>query len=194
MLRRTHLKGALSTALAFVFAGTLTVGAQEAKQGAKPAAAAPRPKAAPRGEAKLELGGKKITITYGRPSTAGPGYKSMQTQMKDGFIWRMGSNQATKIVSETDLKFGDVTVKAGSYSLWAKRVGNGWHLLFHPKADVWGMPAQKDGFVAEVPMQSAKAAKDAELVTIELAKDGDGGVLKLLWGSDEGTVKFTAAK
>ena len=160
------------------------------------AAAEAQDKAKPgRGEAKVELGGKEITVDYGRPSTSGKGYKSMEAGVKEGFIWRMGSNKATKLTTASDLKFGDTVVKAGSYALWGKRVSDGWHLLFHPKADVWGYPSPKDGFVHEVALVNKKTDANVELVTIELAKvDDKTGEFKLTWGKDEATAKFTLAE
>lgn len=160
--------------------------------GKKPAAQKP----AGRGEAKLTLDGKDIKITYGRPSTSGPGYKTIQTAKKDGFIWRMGSNQATKLETAADLKFGDKVIKAGSYSLWAKRVGDGWHLVFNTKPDIWGTmhDANAKFDVAEVPLKNSKVEKEVELVTIELNKAEGGGEFKLTWGKEAGATNFSIAK
>lgn len=175
---------ACAAAVAFLMVGAMA-SAQEGGQ---------RRQAPPRGEAKVEIEGQTITVDYGRPSTEGAGYKQLTT-VKEGFVWRMGSNKATKLVTPVDLKFGDTTVKAGSYSLWAKRVGDSWHLLFNTNADVWGTMYKKEADVAEVPLKKSTTEEPAKLMTIELGKTEDGqGEFKLIWGPDVGTAKFTVAK
>lgn len=146
------------------------------------------------GKTEITLKGKKVTITYGRPSTDGNGYKSMQNGVPAGTVWRMGRNNATKIVTEADLKFGDTVVKAGSYSLWAKRSENdSWILLFHPEADVWGFPSPTEGFLHETPLKSGEPESDVKWMEILLKADGDVGTFSLAWGDELGSVTFTTA-
>lgn len=149
---------------------------------------------APRETATLKLADKNVTITYGSPSTSGPGYKAMQATLKDGYVWRMGKDQATKLKTDVDLKFGDKVIKAGSYSLWAKRVGDAWHLLVNTKADVWGTMYDASADIAEIPMQSKKLDKEVADMKLTLKEANGGGVLTLDWGKDEGSVSFTSAK
>lgn len=147
-----------------------------------------------RENARMTLNGKAITLNYGAPLTSGDGYKAMQTMVKDGFVWRLGKDAATKLKTETDLKFGDKVIKAGAYSLWAKRVGSGWHLLVNWKADVWGTMHDPEADVAEVPMEMRTLDTPVEKLTIELMEADGTGVLKVQWGQEEGFVKFTAAE
>ncbi len=145
-----------------------------------------------RGITKLTTAGKNVLIEYGRPSTSGPGYQKMNSTLKDGLIWRMGKDEATNLKTDADLKFGDKTIKAGRYSLWAKRVGNGWNLVFNSKPDVWGTAHDAKADVAEVPLTSGKIEKPAELLTLELKQGEPGsGTFRLAWGGEEGTTKFS---
>ncbi len=146
-----------------------------------------------RGKSEVEVGGKKVSIEFGRPSTEGPGYKSMQGGVPDGYIWRMGSNQATKLVSEVNLQFGDKVVQAGSYSLWAKRAGEGWTVLVHPEADVWGMPVKKEGFIAELALKYEKIEEPVQYMTIELKAEGEELEFRLAWGDEQGKGKLKVA-
>lgn len=144
-----------------------------------------------RGKTEVTVNGKKITIDYGRPSTDGAGYKSMQIrQVPDGLIWRMGKNARNKLVTESALMIGDTRLEAGSYSIWAKRVKDNWNLVFHSEADGWGLPSPKEGYVAELPLKHKALEKNVTWLTIELKKDGDDAVFKLLWGKDEGSAKL----
>lgn len=145
------------------------------------------------GEAALALDGKKVTVTYGRPSSEGKGYKALDKGIDEGFLWRMGKNKATTIETEADLKFGDVALKAGKYSLAAKKTKDGWDLLVHPEWDRWGTPVPKEGYVATIPLKMEKAKEEAKLMTIDLKeKDGEGHLV-LTWGMDQLSAAFKIA-
>src|SRR2546428_345449 len=99
-----------------------------------------------RGTAEVTVKGKKITIDYGRPSIGG---HDPFTWAKVGQVWRLGNNMSTSIVTAGDLAVGGTTVKAGKYSLWAKKTGDdAWTLNFHPKSGVWGQPELTEGYIA----------------------------------------------
>ncbi|MBI3735367.1 DUF2911 domain-containing protein [Candidatus Sumerlaeota bacterium] len=170
--------GPLVTGLVDVGSGMLQIPLEGVKKG--------------RGLSKMTAGGKNLYVEYGRPSTSGPGYKGMST-VKEGFIWRLGNNEATNLKTDVDLKIGDKTVKAGRYSLWAKKTAAGWNLIFNTEADVWGTKHVASADVAEVPLTAGKTAAPVELLTLEVKGDGSApgaGVFKLQWGGDEGTTKF----
>ena len=134
-----------------------------------------------RGVAEATINGKKVTITYGRPELKG---RDLLKLAPAGTVWRLGKNQATEIETAADLKIGDTTLKAGKYSLWAKKGSdNNWALAFHPKTGVWGAPALKDGYAAELPLKLENAKESAELLTIALDGQGDKGNVNIHWGT-----------
>ena len=141
-----------------------------------------------RGTAEATIKGKKITITYGRPSLKG---RDMLGQAPVGTVWRVGANQATEIETAADLKIGSTVLKAGKYSLWAKKTGdNTWVLAFHPKTGVWGAPPLKEGYVAELPMTLSTAGTPEEMVTITLSENKGNGTVKIQWGTAVMTGNF----
>jgi Protein of unknown function (DUF2911) len=124
-----------------------------------------------RGEAVLDLGPGKVSVEYGRPSLGGRDIKAM---IQPGMEWRMGSNAATTLTTDVDLKFGNKVVTKGKYVLKAKFIEEGkWHLLVVKEKDT----------VAEVPMTEGTNASLVEKMTINLDKQGNGGKLNLLWGN-----------
>ena len=134
-----------------------------------------------RGTAEATIKGKKISINYGRPSLKG---RDMLSQATTGTVWRLGMNEATEIETAANLKSGSSMVKAGKYTLWAKKTGNdSWVLAFHPKTGVWGSPALKEGFIAEFPLKVEKASDSAEQLTITLAENKGKGWIKIHWGT-----------
>jgi hypothetical protein len=155
-----------------------------------PAAAPQEQKAAPapRADADVTIKGKKISINYGRPTLKD---RDLLAQAPVGMVWRVGMNQATEITSAADLSIGGQELKAGKYSLWVRRTGaDTWTLAFHPKTGVWGAPALKEGYVAELPLKLEKAAETTELLTIDLADANGEGEVKIRWGTALMTGKF----
>ena len=137
--------------------------------------------AATRGNAEATIKDKKISINYGRPSMKG---RDLLAQAPVGTVWRVGMNQATEITTAADLLIGDKELKAGKYTLWVRRTGeDAWTLAFHPKTGVWGAPALKEGYVAELPLKLEKATDTAELLTISLADVKGEGEVKIHWGT-----------
>jgi len=134
-----------------------------------------------RGTAEVTIKGKKISIDYGRPSLKGRDIFSM---IQPGMVWRLGMNQATQITTDADLMVAGKEVKAGKYTLWAKKTGaDSWVLAFHPKTGVWGEPALKEGFIAELPLKMEKATDSAEQLTIALADMKGKANIKVHWGT-----------
>ncbi|MDE3180263.1 MAG: DUF2911 domain-containing protein [Acidobacteriota bacterium] len=151
----------------------------------------------PRGLAKVEFNGQAVSIDYGRPSLHGRTIDQMLGELKPGGFWRLGADSSTTYTAATDLKFGDVTVPKGTYSLWAKRTGqNSWELVFNTAHGMWGtMHAQHaatDKYF--VPLEETKASSPQDLVTITIAKHGsDAGAIDIVWGDLELMTHFTAS-
>lgn len=159
---------------------------------ATPASAAATPQApkaaAERADAAATVKGKKISINYGRPAMKG---RNLLGQAPVGTVWRVGMNQATQITTEADLTVGGKELKAGTYSLWVRRASDdAWTLAFHPKTGVWGAPALKDGYAAELPLKLEKAAESMEMLTISLADANGDGEVKIHWGTTLMSGKF----
>src|SRR6185436_1645700 len=117
-----------------------------------------------RGKSEATVKGKKITIDYGRPALQG---RDMIAMAKPGMVWRLGMDEATEISTNGTLVVGSKEVKAGKYTLWAKKTGaTQWILGFHPQTGVWGEPALETGYVAELPLKLDRAASSAERLSI----------------------------
>lgn len=136
-----------------------------------------------RGTAQATVKGKTIKVSYGRPALGG---RDMLSQAKTGMVWRLGMNEATEIETTGDLTVGGKDLKAGKYSLWAKKTGdNSWTLNFHPTVGVWGAPELTSGYVAEVPLTVSKAANAAEQLTINLAERQGNAAITIQWGTTQ---------
>jgi hypothetical protein len=148
----------------------------------------------PRGISKLDLKGKVVSVEYGRPSLKGRTMQQMFDQLKPGDFWRLGADKSTTFSTGLDLAFGDVTIPAGEYSLWAgKQSDGGWKLVFNKQHGQWGMQHDAAQDFAAAPLKETKATTSAETVTISLASEGDaGGVVSIHWGDIELAASFKA--
>jgi hypothetical protein len=131
-----------------------------------------------------------ISITYGRPALKG---RSEDMLMPAGKEWRTGADAASFITTDKALKFGDVTLQPGSYTINTVPGASEWHIVFGKleSEKQWGIPYKKDLEVGRVPMKLGKTAAPVELVTFLIEPAKSAGTLKVEWGTKSASVPFT---
>jgi hypothetical protein len=138
------------------------------------------------------IDGANISVEYGRPSLKGrtPG-KDVDPYM--GKPWRTGADEATVLTTDKALKFGTVSLAAGSYTLNTQPTEKGWELIFGKlgKPGQWGVPYQAALEIGRAPMTLDKAAKAADQLTIGIEDTPAGGRLRIDWGPSSATIPFT---
>ena len=150
---------------------------------------APQQQESNRGTASATFGDASVSVDYGRPKLEG---RDMLAQATDGMVWRMGMNEATTFTTDADLTFGDTVVPAGEYSLFMKKVGDGWELIFNSQTGQWGTEHDPAQDVASVPMMMSENDASVEAFTIEvMANDETSGTLAAMWGMAKITCDFT---
>lgn len=152
--------------------------------------------------AELKLGGKKISVAYQATSAESADFKRLDA-LKPGEVVQFTQSQAIKLKTEASLKFGEAVIKSenvakkypGVYSLWIKKTGRGWALLFNERADVFGTQHDAKADVAEVPLDQAAEFSGLEpKLKIELAEAGEGkGKLAITWGARQWMAPFALA-
>ena len=136
-----------------------------------------------RGKTEITLNGKTVSIDYGRPTLHGRTVDQMLAQLKEGDFWRLGADSSTTFVTGTALAFGNETVQAGTYSLWAEKLpGNKWDLVFNKQHGQWGTQHDPKLDLVKVPLHESKASDSAEMVTIKLSDMGGSGHFSVQWG------------
>jgi hypothetical protein len=146
---------------------------------------------ATRGKAEMKAGSAAITVDYGRPSLKG---RDMLSQLQDGAFWRMGMNQATVLTTPVDLSFGSTKVAKGAYSLWLKKAGDAFQLVFNSQTGQWGTQHDTAKDVASVAMAKSALSSPVETFTIEIASKDKGGSLDLSWGATKLSAPFDTGK
>ena len=150
----------------------------------------------PRGDAKITVNGKTVTVDYGRPSLNGRSVNDLLGKLPDGAYWRLGADKSTTFTTTGDLKFGDVTLPKGEYSAWVQKAGEGYKLAFNSQHGQWGVKSGEEANldpaknVAVVPLKAEKESKPAEMVTITLESEHGGGEISIQWGEMELSATF----
>lgn len=134
----------------------------------------------------LDVDGKKIAITYGRPSLKGRKAFSGELAPSDQ-VWRLGADEATKLVLSADAMLnGSLKVPAGSYALFAIPGESKWTVIVNKTADQWGAFNYDQGQDLGRFTVPTKKVATTEQFTIKLAKsDGSSAMASMAWQDTE---------
>ena len=154
-------------------------------------AVAQEPRLSPHEQTSITIGGKKITIEYGRPYVKG--CKIFGGLEPLGKVWRTGADEATTLTTEADLLIGSLRVPKGTYGLFTLPEASRWTLIVNTVAKQWGAfsyDQKKD--LGRTEMKLSQGPK-TEQFTITLEPQGsNGAVLKMAWDTTVATAAFTA--
>jgi len=153
------------------------------------------------GRAIANFDGNLMKVSFGSLRAGSPDHKALAS-LKDGEVFEFGSARATKMFTDASLTFGDVVIESenagpnypGVYSLWLKKVGDGWSLVFNEEADIWGSMHNPEADVAEIPLTLGKCDSEQKLFDINLEERGKEGVLRVAWGSQAWSADFSLAQ
>ncbi|APG61236.1 DUF2911 domain-containing protein [Christiangramia salexigens] len=105
-----------------------------------------------------------------------------------GKVWRTGANEATELTLFTDMKIADVTVKAGTYSLYTIPNEKEWTVILNNSTNTWGAyeyTDEEDKVRINVPVRDSKNTIEALSMAFEETAEG----VDLLIGWDDKYVK-----
>lgn len=99
-----------------------------------------------------------------------------------GKVWRTGANEATEITLYQDVIFGDVEVKAGTYSFFTIPEKEKWTIILNKEINQWGAYSYDENKdVARIEVKARKTAADVETFSITSRKMDNGYQLLLGW-------------
>lgn len=176
MTRRSALKNASAALLA----------------GAAPLAFAQEGKrVSPHETVSVDLNGKTLSITYGRPSLKGR--KMLGGENPYGKVWRLGADEATKLtVNSNTVISGAFELRPGSYSLFAIPYPDHWTMIVNKVAEQWGAfsyEATQD--VGRFELKVQHLSTPVEEFTIKLDKEASNEVkATFAWGNASVSTTF----
>jgi hypothetical protein len=115
-------------------------------------------------------------------------------------VWRLGSDEATLLVTQKALKFGDTTVPAGAYTLYMFPDENGTSkLIINKSIGQWGIPYTKDlegTELARIDLKKDPLEKQVDQLTLafENVPNNGGSILKIQWENTQYSVPFNVAQ
>ncbi len=148
-------------------------------------------------------GGVLITITYGRPYSAKGGAGDVRKIWGGLVPWgkadRLGSDEATLLVTPVPLVIGETTVPAGAYTLYIVPSESGvTKLAISSNIGKWGIPVDETHDVARVDLKKSSVEKQVDQLTLALAADPaaptTGGLLTITWETTQFTLPFAVKK
>lgn len=153
-------------------------------------------------DTRANFDGKWLRITFSDLDASSEDYQRLENA-QDGEVFHFVGGRATKLFTDANLAFGDTIVKTenmakdypGVYSLWLKKVGDGWHLVFNEEPDIWGTQHNPEADVAEIPLTAGTISEPEEAFVIKLEKEGEqGAVLRVAWGTNEWTTNLSVTQ
>lgn len=130
-----------------------------------------------------------IKVYYSRPQLNGRDVKKL-TQTDE--VWRTGANEATELILSTDMKLGETTVKAGTYSLFTMPGDEQWTIIVSSDLNNWGASGYKESnTVARISVPVTEGKESLEAFSIVFEKSDAGADMHMGWGTLRVVVPFT---
>lgn len=156
-----------------------------------PAGKSAKPLASPAATAEVTLNGNDVKITYNSPSMRGR--KVMGGLVPYGEVWRTGANQATTLITKTNLKIGTLSVPAGTYTIFTLPNPDQWLLIVNKKTGEWGIPYPEGSDLGRTPMKIGTLSEPQESMSISFENTkGNTTELHVKWETTDVSVSVTA--
>ncbi len=144
--------------------------------------------------------GNRVTITYGRPYTKQPKTGEVRKiwggLVPYGAAWRLGSDEATLLVTQQPITLGGSDLPAGAYTLYMVPSEEGTSkLAVSKRIGQWGVPVDEKNDLARVDLAKGATKAPVDQFTMAVQKNpAGGGLIKLSWENAEYSVPFTVKK
>ena len=151
-----------------------------------------RPSPAAQAQCKFS-DGKTVKTDYSSPRMKGR--KIYGGLVPYGEVWRTGANDATTLVTDTNLSVGGKDVPAGSYTLFTVPNADKWVLVISKKTGEWGVPYPGEGDdLLRTDMTVSQLPAPVENLTIGYDQTGSTCALHVDWDKTRATVNITQKK
>ena len=131
---------------------------------------------------------KLVKIVYSRPQLNG---REVSALAKNGEVWRTGANEAAELTLYKDMKLGNTTVEAGTYTFYLIPGDTEWTAIISKDLNVWGSYFYNE--TNDVARLNVPVSLGDSLEAFSIAfEEAEGGVhMHLGWGTTRIAVPFT---
>ena len=132
----------------------------------------------------------------------GPDFTRLMST-RDGAVVELTEAPALRMAVDKAVRSGTVVLRPGNqtpgfpgaYSIWLKRAGSGWRLVFNQEPDVWGSQRDPKSDIGEVDLRYSKDGEPSRPLGVALVPTAaDRWRLVLAWGPHEWAADFAAAQ
>jgi hypothetical protein len=132
----------------------------------------------------------------------GPDFARLMST-RDGAVVEFTEAPALRFTIDRAVRAGKLVLRPGNqapafpgaYSLWLKKAGAGWRLVFNQEPDVWGSQHDPKSDVGEVDLAYSKGGEPSRPLGVVLEPLGaDRWRMVLAWGPHEWAAPFAAAQ
>lgn len=135
-------------------------------------------------------GPTRITIDHGQPHARGRAI--FGGLVPYGAVWRLGANWATRLTLDFDVRFGDLDVPRGEYTLFMLPRADGGELIVSRQTRQWGTDYDPAFDFGRTPVDRRALAETVPSLAITLEPDlpaeaaaVPAGTLRIAWGEAE---------
>ena len=135
-------------------------------------------------------GPSRITIDYGQPHARGRAIFGELVPYDE--VWRMGANWATRLTLDFDVRFGDLDVPRGEYTLFMLPREDGGELIVSRQTRHWGTDYDPSFDFGRTPIHRRGLAATVGSLAVTLEPDlpaeegaAPSGTLRVTWGRVE---------
>lgn len=145
-----------------------------------------------RGGGESTVMGVNFTLDYGVPLMRGRAIWG--SLVRYGALWRTGANRATHFKTDTPLRFGELLVPAGEYTLFSVPEATGGLLIINRQTGQNGQSYDQARDLGRVTMKTRPLRSPVEGFTIRTYEENGHGVLALQWDRTEHYAEFTVER
>lgn len=145
----------------------------------------------PRDTVRATVRGAALLVDYSRPAKRGRVVFGELVPWNE--VWRTGANRATHLTTERDLRVGDVTIPAGTYTLYTIPSPAGWKLIVNRQTGQGGLNYDTSQDLARFDLKVETLPEVVERFTIGIREEGSGGVLTVAWDRTQASLAFRVA-
>jgi hypothetical protein len=157
-----------------------------------------RPRISPHETTSAVIDGNRVTLTYGRPYSKDPKKGDIRKiwggLVPFGKAWRLGADEATLLLTQKPIVFGETTIPPGAYTLYMIPEEGGGKLAFNKEVGQWGVPVDEKHDLARVDLKKDALEPAVDQLGMAVEKGASGGVIKIMWEGAQYSVPFTVKK
>lgn len=146
------------------------------------------------------IDGNRVTVVYGRPYTKDPhtgeSRKIWGGLVAYGNVWRLGADEATMLITQMPIVFGETTIPAGAYTLYLLPQEEGpAKLIVNKQLGQWGTQYDEKQDLARIDLKKEVLEKPADQLVMAVSKNPNGGGnLQIMWENTGFSAAFAVQK